>query len=86
LVLRRAAGAHNAALARLDDAKRVFRSLLAREEKALVRALGDDALNIPFACRLALLHALVKHFKDSASLLAGLAGAFDNDLVSVGVG
>src|ERR1700691_1010246 len=52
-----------AALPRLDYAETLLRPLLAREQKALIRALGDDALDIPFACRLALLHALVKHLK-----------------------
>src|SRR3984957_4175986 len=86
LVLRRASGADNAALACLDDAATLLGPLFAREQQALIRALGDDALDIPFACRLALLYPLVKHLKDPAGLLAGLARAFDNDLVSVGVG
>ena len=86
LVLRGAAGAHDAALARFDDAKAVLGGVLAREEKPLIGALGDDALDIPFACRLTLFDTFVQHLEHAPRLLARLARAFDDDLVSVGVG
>src|ERR1700761_6440219 len=86
MVLSRAASAHDAALARFYDVEAVLGRFLAREQKALVGGLGDDALDIPFACRLALLDAFVEHFEHPPRLLAGLAGPFDDDLVSVGVG
>ena len=65
--------------------KAVFGPLLAREQKALIGAFGDDPLNVGFARGLALLDALVQHLEHTARLLARLARALDDDLVSVGV-
>ena len=86
MVLRGAAGAHDAALARLDDAETFLGRLVAGEQQPLIGAFGDDALDIAFARRLTQLDALVKHLEDPARLLAGFARPLDDDLISVGVG
>ena len=85
LVLRRAAGPHDAASARLDDAGTVLGAPLAGKQKALIGAFRDHALNVAFACGLALLDAFVEHLEHAAGLLARLARALDDDLISVGV-
>ena len=86
VILGGAAGANDAALARLDDAEALLRRVVAGEQEPLIGALGDDALDVAFARRLTELHSLVEHLEHPARLLARLARTLDDDLIAVGVG
>src|SRR5262249_19026408 len=81
-----AASPHDASSACLNDAECVLGPLLAGKQEALIGAFGDDSLNVAFVCGLSLLDALVQQLEDPARLLARLARALNDDLISVGVG
>ena len=85
-VLCGASGAHDPALAGIDDPEGLLRFLFARKQKALIRAFRDRALHVALARRLTQLDPLVKHLKNPARLLARFPRALDDNLIAVGVG
>ena len=86
VVLRGAASANDAALARLDDAEAVLGPVVAGEQQPLIGALRDDAFDVAFARRLTELDPLIEHLEHAARVFARFARTLDHDLIAVGVG
>ena len=85
-VLRGRAGAH-AALAQIDLFEILpRRSRIEVEQRALRQGEADGALDVALHQFVAALEALIKRFQHPLGLLAGLARAFQRDLVAAGVG